>query len=285
MIFPSNLFWEKNFPSFSLLGEGSRKFLNGQTTTDFLGSDSGHIIRTCWLSLTGKMNALLEVKLHEEGADLIVIEGNINDVLEGFERVIFPADKIKVSYRNDIKRVQILTMNLSWKNSSVQWFELDQKLPNEFNALIKTSLQDLEVWKIKQGLPTYSREINGENNPFELGLSDIVNLNKGCYLGQEAMARIFRSNSLKHQLRYWEVDSVDSSGIKANQLVNSLVFDSGHKVVGEITTVVKINDSCFLGLALIRSKYLFNKELFISEKMLRIRIEIPIGFTSIFNEE
>ena len=34
--------------------------------------------------------------------------------------------------------------------------------------------------------------------------SDLVNMKKGCFLGQEAIARFVRSKSLKYQLRYWE---------------------------------------------------------------------------------
>ena len=52
-------------------------------------------------------------------------------------------------------------------------------------------------------MPISPLEINGKNNPFELGLSDLVNLNKGCYLGQETMSKLAGIGHVKQQLRFW----------------------------------------------------------------------------------
>ena len=41
-----------------------------------------------------------------------------------------------------------------------------------------------------QGISPGSAELTGDTNPFELGLADRVSLDKGCYLGQETMAKL-----------------------------------------------------------------------------------------------
>ena len=47
-------------------------------------------------------------------------------------------------------------------------------------------------------------EINGKNNPLELGLQDLIDFNKGCYLGQETMSKIKNVSSLKQEIRIWK---------------------------------------------------------------------------------
>ncbi|MEC8529550.1 MAG: chlorite dismutase family protein [Thermoproteota archaeon] len=37
----------------------------------------------------------------------------------------------------------------------------------------------------------FEKEINGKNNPLELGLQDLIDFNKGCYLGQETISKIY----------------------------------------------------------------------------------------------
>ena len=104
----------------------------------------------------------------------------------------------RVLERGKIDRDQFL------QRVNLQWPDKDKIQLADFVIYNNDTKEELENWKIRQGIPSFDREINGETNPYELGLADIINLDKGCYLGQEAMARFFRSKSLKCQLRYWE---------------------------------------------------------------------------------
>jgi folate-binding protein YgfZ len=48
---------------------------------------------------------------------------------------------------------------------------------------------DLEAWRIQRGLPGPA-EMDEERNPLEAGLWDAVSFTKGCYVGQEVVARL-----------------------------------------------------------------------------------------------
>ncbi len=48
----------------------------------------------------------------------------------------------------------------------------------------------VEAWRILSGLPASGHELTGEYNPLEAGLRDAVSLTKGCYVGQEVVARL-----------------------------------------------------------------------------------------------
>ena len=47
-----------------------------------------------------------------------------------------------------------------------------------------------EAWRVLRGLPASGSELNDEHNPLEAGLRDAVSFTKGCYVGQEVVARL-----------------------------------------------------------------------------------------------
>lgn len=48
----------------------------------------------------------------------------------------------------------------------------------------------LEAWRILSGLPAAGHELTEEHNPLEAGLRDAISFTKGCYVGQEVVARL-----------------------------------------------------------------------------------------------
>lgn len=48
----------------------------------------------------------------------------------------------------------------------------------------------LEAWRILSGLPAPGHELTEDHNPLEAGLRDAVSFTKGCYVGQEVVARL-----------------------------------------------------------------------------------------------
>jgi folate-binding protein YgfZ len=50
--------------------------------------------------------------------------------------------------------------------------------------------QGLEAWRILKCLPSSGHELTEEHNPLEAGLRDAVSFTKGCYVGQEVVARL-----------------------------------------------------------------------------------------------
>lgn len=57
-----------------------------------------------------------------------------------------------------------------------------------------------EALRIEQGVPLPGRELTPETNPLEAGLLDSIGLRKGCYTGQEVIARMITYKSLKRVL-------------------------------------------------------------------------------------
>ncbi len=277
-----SLMWDETFPSLLLKGEGTAAFLHGQTTADvFANKELDRIFMSCWLSTKGSLKALLEIRLSDDMAEIVIISGEINSVRDGFESVIFPADKVKLEVIDPIRRRQEINNNNSWKESNFSWIDNTDLSLEEVTNSTKATKEELENWKIRQGIPSFDREINGETNPYELGLADTINLDKGCYLGQEAMARVFRSKFLKYKLRYWEAYG-ESNEFDIGKKFFSTNQDEGFKKnIGVVTSSIRRGDNFFNGLALIKNNFI-SKDFCFSENGDSINIKETISFTNPF---
>ncbi len=274
--------WDETFPSLLLKGQGTTAFLHGQTTADvFAKKELDRIFMSCWLSTKGSLKALLEIRLSDYMAEIVIICGEINSIRDGFESVIFPSDKVNLEVTDPIRRRQEINNNNSWKDSNSSWIDNNNLSLDGINNYTKPTKKELEVWKIRQGIPSFDKEINGETNPYELGLANAINLDKGCYLGQEAMAKLFRSKSLKYQLRYWEAYGENDNFKIGKNFFNTDKKGGYKKNVGVVTSSIRVNDNFFNGLALIKKSFL-DQDFGFSENGDSITIKKPISFTNPF---
>ncbi|MDJ0599880.1 MAG: folate-binding protein [Crocosphaera sp.] len=103
------------------------------------------------------------------------------------------------------------------------------------------------VWeqlRIKQGRPYPDKELTEDYNPLETGLWSTISFDKGCYIGQETIARLNTYQGVKQRL--W--------GVKLNQPVkagNAVIVDD--KKVGILTSSIQVEDE-YLGLAYVKTK-------------------------------
>ncbi|MGJ3254307.1 MAG: YgfZ/GcvT domain-containing protein [Elainellaceae cyanobacterium] len=103
------------------------------------------------------------------------------------------------------------------------------------------------VWerlRTEQGRPIPERELTEDYNPLEAGLWTAISFNKGCYIGQETIARLDTYKGVKQQL--W--------GIRLDHTVEpGTVITVGDDKVGVLTSITPTDDGVF-GLAYIRTK-------------------------------
>ena len=197
----ATIHWDEAFPLLRLDGVGARDFLQGQTTADLSRVADGVLELSCWLTATGRLRALLELRFDGTGADVLVLAGDAQAVSRGFDQVIFPADRVRLVASGRQRRVQGFE-----PAGSVWWLEEEQPLPDALVGSTRLENDALERHRLQQGFPPGPAEMNGETNPLELGLSGQISLDKGCYLGQETMAKLAGKAGVKQQLRCWISD-------------------------------------------------------------------------------
>jgi len=267
-------FWLEKFDCFSVKGKDARKFLNGITTGNILISEN-KVIKTCWLTPNGVLKSLIEIIFLEKNLEVIILAGNTNEIIDYFNQIIFPADDVLIGEPFLINRIQEIDESSSWRTYQPIFFKTEDKefeiYKNKLNLL---NPNDLKLWKINQAIPSLEMEINGKNNPLELGLQDLIDFNKGCYLGQETISKIKNVSSLKQEIRIWK--SIESN-LNLDLKDKNLYINSAKDIsVGKITSFFK-SDSQIKGLAMIKRRYLEEENYFFSEIFGKIIINKSVG--------
>lgn len=101
-----------------------------------------------------------------------------------------------------------------------------------------------ETLRIQQGRPAPDRELTEDYNPLEAGLWQSISFEKGCYIGQETIARLNTYKGVKQQL--WGVR------LSAPAEPETPIMAEGKKV-GKLTSYTETEQGWF-GLAYVRSK-------------------------------
>jgi len=113
------------------------------------------------------------------------------------------------------------------------------------SGLVPTlSPDELEVRRVAAGVPRWGREIDDRVLPAEAGLEAThISFAKGCYPGQEPVARLHFRGHPNRSLRVLELDRVP-------EYDTELVHDG--KVVGRVTSAVRRDDGSVVALAYVR---------------------------------
>ena len=145
-----SLMWDETFPSLLLKGKGTDAFLHGQTTADiFTKKQQERVFLSCCLSTKGSLKALLEIRISNNMAEIIIIGGEINSIVDGFESVIFPADKVKLEVIKPIRRIQKINNYQSWKESNPIWICNSDLIVNEISEYTEATKEELENYMEK----------------------------------------------------------------------------------------------------------------------------------------
>lgn len=102
----------------------------------------------------------------------------------------------------------------------------------------------LEVVRVESGIPEYGVDMNLENLAQETGLAEAISYDKGCYLGQEVVARIHFRGHVNRQLRSLQFD--------AERPPSGARLLEREKEVGTITSVVTSPEHGHIGLGYVR---------------------------------
>jgi tRNA-modifying protein YgfZ len=105
--------------------------------------------------------------------------------------------------------------------------------------------QALDMSRVEAGIPYAETEAGEGVLPQEAGLEHCVSYTKGCYLGQEIMARIEARGNLRRSLKKVGLEALPSS--------ENRDIRASEKVVGRLGKVVKHPTLGVIGLAVLRN--------------------------------
>ena len=126
-------------------------------------------------------------------------------------------------------------------------YMIDHKGPFDFNLV---GADAYEAYRIAQGIPSAPSELNDSINPHEAGLLDMVSFTKGCYIGQEVIARLDSYDKVQKFLK--GIEFIDG----ANGDINYSLFDESGLEAGSVTSAVySARLKKHVGLAYVRKHY------------------------------
>jgi folate-binding protein YgfZ len=280
-----------------LEGPDTLRVLHGQTSQALALARPGERLATCCIGPTARLRALAQVLVDGQGAWLLVEAGDAAAVHTALDRVLFPADAVRLGPAETVRSVEVLGpgTNAAAPEDPGSWHSLDDGsgwrlddgrlllrdaagLPGELANLPVLRAGEVERWRIQLGLPAVPGEINEEVNPFELGLADRVRLDKGCYVGQETLAKLATYDGVKQQLRRWFLADPDGS-LPAPE-PGTVLRAAGGERAGTVSSILRLEKAAdgWIGLALVRRGALEAPRLQAGEEGAELSLSLPERF-------
>jgi len=231
-------FYKQENPGyFRITGQDRHDFLQRQTTNDIYLLSPDRYLVTVLTTPAGRILDVLCVFEGDETFDLLTLPGQGEQTFNFLSSRIFFMDKVTLvdasqeicqidllgpgvgeflqakgaiqnSQQNEtitIKMAQIPARVLTQRNAGhhllIPRETCDQVLHElENNGAAPLSSESYEIMRIEAGLPAARHELTEDYTPLETGFQWAVSSNKGCYTGQEVIARQINYNKITRQL-------------------------------------------------------------------------------------
>ena len=117
------------------------------------------------------------------------------------------------------------------------------------NNAAEVSAEELESLRIRERFPVIGRDMSNENLAPEAERNSIaISYTKGCYLGQEPIARLDAMGHVNRALRVVELTGECSPQL----IIGRSLLTADNAVVGTVTSAVQEDGQSFFGLAMVK---------------------------------
>jgi folate-binding protein YgfZ len=106
----------------------------------------------------------------------------------------------------------------------------------------------LEDARVRAGMPRFGIDIGPDTIPLETHLAHMINFDKGCYLGQEVIARVDSRGAVARHL----VGLLASHRLEVGAEIRAA---GGAKILGAVTSVVRRDDGTWFALGWVKRGY------------------------------
>lgn len=237
------------FGVIKMTGDESVDFLQRITTNEFTGFNTGSIQKTLLVTDKGRVLDAVWVVHCDEYLLMLTSEGMAGEIITWLDKYII-MEQIELQDVSSIYHVVIHSKNVK-DSYQTDYFGV----PASFTIILEKSSDQTrhgipidhsyETWRINNGIPKTKQEISPEFNPLELNLWDWISFTKGCYIGQEVIARLDTYNKIQRCL--CKISSDQSIAVR------ELLLDSEENEIG-IVTSFSFEKTHLIGLAVIKTK-------------------------------
>ncbi len=268
-------FFESPIGCIHVSGKDSLDFFNRMSTNDLAALPTGEYKKTVFTNDKGRIIDIVTLINWNDGMLMLTSPGYEDKIIEHLDKYIimddvaltkqtgygslnfFGADVIQTvnnilnsgidtnnrisdiagvtAYFDDFAFGKVILIGVKEKLS-----EIKQKF-SEFQEL---SESEYNLFRIEHGFPVAPNEINEQINPVECGLNKYISYTKGCYIGQEVIARLDSQGKIPKQMVKISSDSAISPDDK---------IYTDEKETGFISSAAKEHENEYKGLGFIRS--------------------------------
>jgi len=247
-----------------------------------LGSESNNKVLESWLNryiimedikVSDLTNDFVTAEFFGKQAESFLISLCGNTISDAIENIYYTAELLdkkvkffKSKYTDKIPRFVFLISSNDFTDLFYNLYEL--KSVFEF-GLIGEKVFDL--FRIENKIPKYPNELNDNFNPYETNLIDYVSFTKGCYIGQEVIARLDTYDKVQRVLK--RVCFSDKVNLDDDEIPKEILTEDENEA-GLITSFIYselLNKK--IGLALVRKKHL-EQNLFVKIDNQKFEIKI-----------
>ena len=246
----------------SLAGEDRVKFLHNMCTNDIQRLVPGECCEAFCTDVKGKIIAHSVVLMLENRIELLGVPGQAEQGIAHLDRYIIRED-VKLEDKSDENAWSLVFGDKSGQILNTELTAFRTKVLDCESYLVRAPRSEIEpllpgvcvcrddsVWnalRIEASFPLYGTDFDDAHLPQEIARDDLaISFNKGCYLGQETVARIDALGHVNKRLctlRFAKGD-VPNAGTK---------LLSGEQEVGAVTSACwSPRDEAPLALAMIR---------------------------------
>ena len=212
-------------------GDDAAAWLHDLITADVEGLSSGQSRRSLLLTPTGRIRADLHVA-RMDGSFLLLQEERQPEAVDAALTPYVLSSDVELEDRSERSVVvAVLAPSVLGRGHDVivppgaPVDRLRERLRER--GLAEVTSADIETWRIRRGVVRMGSDFGPQALPAEVGLEDAIDLTKGCFLGQESVAKV---RNLGHPP--WVLRLVRSKGRIAR---GATVWMDG-AAVGEVTS-------------------------------------------------
>lgn len=246
-------FYKQKRGLIAVWGRESVQFLNGLITNDAAALEDGAQMTAAFPNAQGRLLALVRVRKSGERFLFETAEVTHEKVFQNLHRFTFAGDFFvddmsggyeyfeifnSLTHPPDPGKALIFT-----GTASTGYFvptDASAAFENEFRASGAMELPDelYELLRIENGVPKYGVDMDESTVVLETGLDEAVSFTKGCYIGQEIIARIHFRGHVAKRLAGLVLETGELPGsINGDPPTYELLSPDG-KNAGRLTSIV-----------------------------------------------
>jgi folate-binding protein YgfZ len=215
-----------------LVGEDRVRFLNGMVTGDVKALEAGDGLFAFFTSAQGRILAEARIEALAESLILELPSGCTEPIVEHLSRYVV-ADRVELVPRPELRVLSLVGPEAARVVARIGPGELPfGKRWGAGPAAAPVGFVAAEALRIEAGCARFGPDFGSERFPQEVGETDALDFDKGCYLGQEVVARIHYRGKVNHRLcgLRLSVGTLPTAG-SAVDLEGETVGSSGSAVV------------------------------------------------------